>query len=267
MGKAPGKRRGSKATRDMAEMSFLDHLEELRWRMLKSLISVLIFMVLFFLVSDIFVNLLIRPAQILQPDMKIQVLKVQGMLMLKFAVALVMGLVFSIPVIAYQFWAFVAPGLYPDERRWGPLLVISITLFFLIGAAFAYFVIVPFAVKFLISLGVPQVERNININYLAKFVLQLIVASGLIFQMPVAAFLLTKMGLITPAFLRKSWRYAILIILFFAAFITPPDPISMLMMGVPLFFLYEFSIWVSKLALKHGEQEEPAEPEEKQSGE
>jgi len=186
----------------------------------------------------------------LQPDMKLQVLKIQGMLMLKFGIALVMGLVISIPVIAYQFWAFVAPGLYPDEKKFGPWLVISISLFFVTGVAFAYFILAPFAIKFLTAIGSPEVEKNISINYYAKFVLQLLVASGLIFQMPVASFLLTKMGLITATFLRKSWRYAIIIILILAAFITPPDPVSMLMMGIPLFFLYEFSIVVSRIAAK-----------------
>ena len=232
----------------MREMGFLDHLEELRWRLLKILFSVILFTVICFIVSDFFIELLIKPSKMLQPDMKIQVLKVQGMLMLKFGVALVMGMVISIPVIAYQFWAFIAPGLYPGEKKWGPWLVISISLFFLAGVAFAYFVLAPFAIKFLTAIGSADVEKNISINYYAKFVLQLLVASGLIFQMPVASFLLTKMGLITPTFLRKSWRYAIIIILFLAAFITPPDPISMLLMGVPLFFLYEFSIVVSRIA-------------------
>lgn len=240
--------KGAREKIDMKEMGFLDHLEELRWRLLKILFSIVLITIICFIVSDFFIELLMKPSKILQSDMKIQVLKVQGMLMLKFGVALVMGIAISIPVIAYQFWAFVAPGLYPDEKKWGPLLVVSVSLFFLAGVAFAYFILVPFAIKFLTAIGSPDVEKNISINYYAKFVMQLLVASGLIFQMPVASFLLTKMGLITPVFLRKSWRYAIIIILFLAAFITPPDPISMLLMGVPLFFLYEFSILVSRMA-------------------
>jgi sec-independent protein translocase protein TatC len=240
---------------DMAEMGFLDHLEELRWRLLKALFSIIIFTFITFMVSDIFIQFLLRPAHLLQPDMKIQVLKVQGMLMLKFSIALVMGIVFSIPVIAYQFWAFVAPGLYPSEKRWGPWLVISVTIFFLVGVTFAYFVLIPFAIKFLVGIGTTEVEKNISIDYYAKFVLQLLVAAGVIFQMPVVSFILTKMGLVTPKFLRKSWRYAVIIILIFAAFITPPDPVSMIMMGIPLFLLYEFSILVSKIAMKKTESD------------
>ena len=234
--------------RDMKEMGFLDHLEELRWRLLKILFSVILFTIICFAISDYFIELLLKPSKMLQPDMTIQVLKVQGMLMLKFGVALVMGMVISIPVIAYQFWAFIAPGLYADEKKWGPLLVISVSLFFLAGVAFAYYVLIPFAIKFLTAIGSPDIKKNISINYYAKFVMQLLLASGLIFQMPVAAFLLTKMRLITPVFLRKSWRYAVIIILILAAFITPPDPVSMILMGVPLLFLYEFSIVVSRLA-------------------
>ena len=255
------KSRSKDKNKTMAEMGFLDHLEELRWRLLKALFSIVIFTILAFLVSDVFVDLLIKPSRMLQPEMKIQVLKVQGMLMLKFRVALVMGIVFSIPVIAYQFWAFVAPGLFPSERRWGTWLVLGVTLFFLAGVLFAYFVIIPFAIKFLVAIGSTEVEKNISIDYYMKFVLQLLVASGVVFQMPVAAFLLTKMGLITPSFLRKSWRYAIIIILVFAAFITPPDPVSMLMMGVPLFFLYGFSIFVSRVALKGEKRDFSEEPE------
>lgn len=233
---------------EMKEMGFLDHLEELRWRLLKILFSVIVFTIICFMVSDYFIELLLKPSKMLQPDMTVQVLKVQGMLMLKFGVALVMGMVISIPVIAYQFWAFIAPGLYADEKRWGPLLVISVSLFFLVGVAFAYYVLVPFAIKFLTAIGSPDVKKNISINYYAKFVMQMLVASGLIFQMPIASFILTKMDLITPAFLRKSWRYAVIIILILAAFITPPDPVSMILMGVPLFFLYELSIVVSRFA-------------------
>jgi len=233
---------------NMKGMGFLDHLEELRWRLLKILFSVILLKIICFTVSDYFIELLLKPSKMLQPDMTIQVLKVQGMLMLKFGVALVMGMVLSIPVIAYQFWAFIAPGLYADEKKWGPLLVISVSLFFLAGVTFAYYVLVPFAIKFLTAIGSPDVEKNISINYYAKFVMQMVVASGLIFQMPIASFILTKMDLITPAFLRKSWRYAVIIILILAAFITPPDPVSMILMGVPLFFLYELSIVVSRLA-------------------
>jgi len=240
-------------------MGFLDHLEELRWRIIKSLAAVLLFAIGAFICSDYFIDLLLLPTKRVENFMTIQVLKVQGMLMLKFWVAFVMGIVCAIPVIMYQFWAFVSPGLYPDEKRWGPGLVISVTLFFLAGSAFAYFVIIPFAMNFLIKLGAEEVRKNISIIYYTKFVLQLIVATGIIFQMPILSFMLTKMGLITPRILRKYWRYAVVIALILAAFITPPDPVSMMMMGIPLILLYEFSIIVSRVAYKPSEVAEEQE--------
>jgi sec-independent protein translocase protein TatC len=245
------------SSEDSTEMGFLDHLEELRWRLIKILISVVIFTVAGFFLSDFILNLLIEPSKNL--DMNIQVLKVQGLLMLKFWIAFAAGVVFSIPILGYQLWAFVAPGLYQKEKHWGPWLVVSITVFFLLGALFAYLVLVPFALKFLIGVGVPDVQKNISIEFYAKFVAQLIVGTGLIFQMPVVSYILTKMGLITPRFLRRSWRYAFMIILIVAAAITPPDPFSMMMMTIPLVFLYELSIVVSRFALRSSKKTEATE--------
>ncbi|MCF7885707.1 MAG: twin-arginine translocase subunit TatC [Candidatus Marinimicrobia bacterium] len=232
----------------LKELGFLDHLEELRWRIIKSLAAIMVIAIAAFAVSDIFIDLLLIPANNLQDKMMIQVLKVQGMFMLKIKVAGVMGLVGAIPVIAYQVWAFVAPGLYEKEKKWGKWLVLGVTIFFLCGAAFAYFVLVPFALKFLINIGTMEVKKHISISYYTQFVLRMLVAAGIVFQMPVLSFLMTKMGLINPRILRKFWRYAVIVSLVIAAFITPPDPISMMMMGIPLLFLYEFSILVSRLA-------------------
>ncbi len=244
------------ATGDSLEMGFLDHLEELRTRIFKILAAVIICAVGSFVFSDSLIDLILLPSKNLASDMTIQVLRVQGVLMLKMWVAFAMGIVLSIPVLAYQFWAFVSPGLLPDEKRWAPWLVVSVSLFFIAGAAFAYFILVPFAIRFLIGIGTAEIEKNISIEYYTKFVVQLMIASGAIFQMPILSFILTKMGLLTPKFLRKYWRYAVVIILIVAAFLTPPDPVSMIMMGIPLLFLYELSIFVSRLALRSKVEEE-----------
>ncbi|HNZ36647.1 MAG TPA: twin-arginine translocase subunit TatC [Candidatus Marinimicrobia bacterium] len=230
------------------EMGFLDHLEELRWRIIKILIALVLGTVGAFLFSDQAIDILMRPSRQVGSEMTIQVLKIQGLLMLKFKVAFLLGLVIALPIVAYQFWAFISPGLLQNEKRWGPGLIIGVTVFFLLGAIFAFFVLIPIALKFLIGIGVAGVERNISIEYYTKFVMQLILATGLIFQMPVLSFILTKIGLITPQFLRKSWRYAIIILMVIAAIITPPDPVSMIFMTLPLLFLYEISIWISRIA-------------------
>lgn len=229
------------------DMGFLDHLEELRWRIMKSLIGVIILAVGSFIFSDFFVEMLMLPSNNIS-EMSIQVLRVQGMLMLKFKIAFIMGIILSIPVIAYQFWAFVSPGLYPWERKWGPSLVIFVTLFFLVGGSFAYFVIIPFALEFLVSVGDKDIMRQFSLEYYSKFVIQLVLATGVVFQMPILSFILAKMGLVNKRFLRKYWKYAVTISFILAAFITPPDPVSMLMMGIPLLLLYEISIYIVGIA-------------------
>src|SRR6056297_2779894 len=242
------KKKQEKNEEEVKELNFLDHLEEMRWRLIKSLAAIMVVAIAAFVFSDIFIDFLLIPADNLKDKMIIQVLKVQGMFMLKLKVAGVIGIVGAIPVIAYQVWAFVAPGLYENEKKWGKWLVMGVTFFFLCGAAFAYFVLVPFALKFLINIGTAEVRKHISISYYTQFVIRMLVAAGVVFQMPVLSFVLTKMGLISPKILRKFWRYAVVVSLGLAAFITPPDPISMLMMGIPLLFLYEFSIIVSRLA-------------------
>ncbi|MBN2279399.1 MAG: twin-arginine translocase subunit TatC [Candidatus Marinimicrobia bacterium] len=249
---------GEKTTQNINpdEMGFLEHLEELRWRIIKALIAIVLFSVIAFLFSDFFVAALMFPSKNIE-NMVVQVLKVQEMLMLKFKIAFIMGIIAAIPVVAYQFWAFVAPGLYPREKKWGPALVIFVTLFFLIGAAFAYFVLIPFALEFLVAIGADEIKRQFSLDYYSKFIIQLVLATGIVFQMPILSFLLAKMGLITKKFLRKYWRFAVVISFILAAFITPPDPVSMLMMGFPLILLYEISIYIAGVAQP---KEEP-EPE------
>ncbi len=234
---------------DNKEMDFLDHLEELRWRLIKCLLTIAVMTCLVFIFSDKILEWLILPTQKLKVAMTIQVLKIQGLLMLKFSIALLGGIALSLPVLVYQIWAFISPGLYHSERRWGVGLILGVTFSFILGAVFAYFVMIPYALEFLINVGAEGIARNISIEYYAKFVMQLLLATGLIFQMPVVAFILTRMGILTPRFMRRYWRYAVMIIVIVAAIITPPDPVSMILMSIPLLLLYEVSIVVSRLAL------------------
>ena len=166
-------------------MPFLDHLEELRWRLLKSLISVLIGAVITFYFIDQIIEFLIKPTQDLTNPMDLQVLKVQGMFMIKWGIALIGGFVLAIPVLTYQLWKFVAPALYMNERKYlGPLIIFTY-LSFLIGMVFSYTVIIPFSLEFFTSVGVDQIENNFSINYYFNFVTWLMIGSGLIFELPV----------------------------------------------------------------------------------
>ena len=228
-------------------MPFLDHLEELRRRLLKSLISVLIGAVITFYFIDQIIEFLIKPTQDLTHPMDLQVLKVQGMFMIKWGIALIGGFVLAIPVLTYQLWKFVAPALYMNERKYvGPLIIFTY-LSFLIGMVFSYTVIIPFSLEFFTSVGVDQIENNFSINYYFNFVTWLMIGSGLIFELPVLVFILSIIGLLTPSFMVHYRRHSIVVVLILSAFITPPDPISLVLMSVPLWFLYEISIGVSWL--------------------
>ena len=228
-------------------MHFLDHLEELRWRLLKSLISVLIGSVVTFYFIDVIIEFLIKPTQSLANPMDLQVLKVQGMFMIKWGIALIGGFVLAIPVLTYQLWKFISPGLYLNERKYvGPLIFFTY-LSFLVGLVFSYTVIIPFSLEFFTSVGVDQIENNFSINYYFNFVTWLMIGSGLIFELPVLVFILSIIGLLTPAFMSNYRRHSIVIILILSAFITPPDPVSLVLMFIPLWLLYEISIGVSWL--------------------
>ncbi len=228
-------------------MHFLDHLEELRWRLLKSLISVLIGSVVTFYFIDIIIEFLIKPTQSLTNPMDLQVLKVQGMFMIKWGIALIGGFVLAIPVLTYQLWKFISPGLYLNERKYvGPLIFFTY-LSFLVGLVFSYTVIIPFSLEFFTSVGVDQIENNFSINYYFNFVTWLMIGSGLIFELPVLVFILSVIGLLTPSFMSHYRRHSIVIILILSAFITPPDPVSLVLMFIPLWLLYEISIGVSWL--------------------
>ncbi len=232
---------------DQKSMPFLDHLEELRLRLLKSLISILVGAIITFYFIDTIIEFLIKPSRNLSTPMELQVLKVQGMFMIKWGIALIGGFVTSIPVLTYQLWKFIAPGLYLNERKYVAPLIFFTYLSFLIGLAFAYNIIIPFSLEFFTSIGMEMIENNFSINYYFNFITWLMVGSGLIFELPVLVFILSLIGLLTPSFMAHYRRHAVVIILILSAFITPPDPISLVLMSIPLMLLYEFSIGVSWL--------------------
>ena len=232
------------------EMPFLDHLEELRWRILKSLGSVFFFMFIAFPFSGHLLNLLTLPNNHLKEPAKLIFLKPTGMLMVRMEIAIAVGILLSLPLIVYQFWMFVSPGLFHKERRFILPTIFVTTLCFLVGAVFAYMILIPMVLPFLFNMGTESIDANINITEYMRFVLQLILVAGLIFELPILSFFLTRIGLLTPAFLKKYRRYSIVIIFIFAAIVTPPDPISQLLMAFPLLILYEISIWVSHIGYR-----------------
>ncbi|NIR63743.1 MAG: twin-arginine translocase subunit TatC, partial [Gammaproteobacteria bacterium] len=233
---------------DGAEMNFLDHLEELRWRIIKALVGVVVVGIVAYIFSDQIIVYLQTPANELE-NFNLQILKVPDMLMVKIKVGVFSGIIGALPIITFQLWRFIAPGLLPHEKQYVPATVIVVTICFLIGGAFGYFAILPVALKFLTQLGLTTIENNFALDAYIGFVTRMIFITGLIFELPVLSFFLTKIGLVTPAVLKHVRRFAVVLTFVLAAFFTPPDPFSMLLMGIPILLLYEISIWVSYFGL------------------
>jgi len=236
----------------------LDHLGELRDRLVRSVIAIVVgFIVCFIFVDDIFMYL-VQPFQTAMahvdpdrsPDEAIQLINTGafGFFSVKMQIALFGGIVFAFPVIAWQVYAFIAPGLYKRERMAAAPFMLAAPLMFGLGAAFVFYVAMPFALNF--ALGQQVTEGPVQVTYLPKveeymgLVTTLVLAFGLMFQLPVVLSLLGKVGVVSTSLLRKGRRYAIVGIAAFSALVTPNDVISMFVMAVPVYLLYEISIWI-----------------------
>lgn len=241
-------------------MAFLEHLEELRWHLLRGLGGLVVGAVVCGFFGDVILSMLTTPYREMNPNHVLVTLKPMGMFMVKLNIALVGGLILSLPWLLYQIWTFVAPGLFPTERRYVSFLIVSFTICFLIGAAVAYYGVVPLSLRFLVGLTTDtDVVAQFDIGMYIGFILRLVVAFGVVFELPVATFFLAKVGLVTADTLRVGRRFALVGGFILAAFLTPPDPISQLMMALPLILLYEISILVAKVAAPRPEEEEDSE--------
>ena len=230
-------------------MSFIDHLEEFRWRLIKSILSIIVGGLITFFFIDNFLDLLLLPLSNVDSKnpVNLQVLSVQGMFIIKWTIALVGGIIFSVPIITYQIWKFIAPGLYANEKGFVLPLVLFSFLSFSSGILFSYFILIPYCLNFFTSLSGDTVLNNFSINHYFSFITWMLLGSGIVFQLPVISFLLSIIGLLTPPFMRHYRRHSIVAIFILSSFITPPDPVSMLVMALPLIILYEISIGISWL--------------------
>ena len=231
------------------EMPFWDHLEELRWRLIKSIIAILIGAGFSYAYSDIIMYWLINPTESLSIDLNLQVLKITSMFTVKLSVALFGGMILGLPVILYQFWRFISQAF---EDKYGVAVIFTVlfsSAFFLLGMSFAYFVIIPFSLAFFTSLTAETIDvaYNFTLEGYLMYILWLIFGCGLLFQLPVISIFFTKIGILTPAFLREYRKFAVVVFLILGAVLTPPDPVSQILIVVPLIILYEFSILISKL--------------------
>jgi sec-independent protein translocase protein TatC len=238
-------------------MSFFDHLEELRWRIVRSLLSVVVGTIIcWFFIDWLIDGVLLRPITVLnahaagvQQQIHLQNLKPFGQLFLYMQVAIVSGVILSLPYILYELWAFIAPGLMPKERKYIKWIVFFTSFCFFAGLAFSYFVMLPAALQFFAGFGTSQIANNIAISEYMNFVVSVLLASGVVFELPMVSWFLSKIGILTPAFMRHYRRHSIVAIFIIAAFLTPgTDPVSQVLLAMPLMGLYEVSIWVSAWA-------------------
>ena len=244
------------------EMSFLEHLEELRWRLVRSIVAVLAGSVIAFIFKEQILEFLIYPFNeaasmvaedagngIVASNTKLIYLAPTEAFMVYIKLAVFAGLFIASPYVFYQLWKFIAPGLLEQEKRYVPYFVFFSTFFFMAGAFFCYFVVIKYGLHFLLSFQTETLEANFAIREYLKFVTLMILTFGIVFEMPILSWFLTRVGILTPKFIREKRRFGIVGIFIVAAILTPPDPFSQIALAIPLIALYEISIWVSRAAL------------------
>jgi sec-independent protein translocase protein TatC len=244
---------------------FLSHLEELRKRLIVCAIGVgCAFFVAYFFKEDLF-KLLVTPLKDVMPKGdRLIFTNLPEMFIIYLKVSFIAGILVSTPLIFYELWMFIAPGLYQHEQRFVIPFVISSSFLFTAGALFGYFVVFPFGFKFLMGYTNEYVQALPSVKEYFSFSTKLLFAFGLIFEMPVVVFFLSRMGLVTPQAMRRKRKYAILMAFVVGAVLTPPDVLTQFMMALPLLTLYEVSIFVSKFAAK--KKKEKAEAAEREAG-
>ena len=256
------------------EMSFFDHLEALRWHLIRSALAIVVFTILVFaFYSWIYDNIIMAPSKsdfwtfrmmcdlgkILHRDMcpgKINInlinTEMAGQFTLQIDSSLMIGLVLGIPYLLYEIWLFVKPALHEKEKKAASGFVFYASILFMCGVLFGYFVITPVSLNFLAGYTVSSSIQNLfSIDSYISSVSTLTIATGLVFELPILVYILASLGILTPKFMKESRRYAIVIILIVAAVVTPtPDMLTMTVVAIPLFLLYELSIGVASVVQK-----------------
>lgn len=228
-------------------MSFLDHLEELRLRIIKCLVSIVVLAIAAYIFSDEIYAILQIPLYQAVPDIKLHYFKVTEGFTIRVKMSLLAGLIVSVPVILYQLWQFVVPGLYEREKRMVLPVVFAGTVFFLAGALFCFFVVLPRAIAFLSNVAFEGLEPTWMIQEYFSFMMRLLLAFGVAFELPIVSFFLGRLGIVNAKLMAKGRRYALVAIVTLAALITPPDIFSQVVLAGPVYLLYELSILVVKL--------------------
>lgn len=273
-------RDGELQPKDETEMSFLDHLEELRWHIIRSLGAIAIAGIVLFIFHDWYFNqIILGPSrndfasygwfcQLSQqlgagealcmtlPEFKIQAVNFAEQFITTIKLCFVGGFVVAFPYVFYEIWKFIAPGLYDSERKATRGIVFICSILFVLGVLFGFFIIAPFATNFLMSFTASEsVANNPTLSSFVLYMVMFTLPAGLIFELPIVVYFLAKLGIVTPEGMRKYRRHSIIGILMLSAILTPPDVVTQFLIGIPLYVLYEISILVAARMAKKYQQE------------
>lgn len=242
---------------DLPRMSLMEHLEELRTRIVRSLIALSVAFVFCWIFVERIADFLAQPIYAALPEgTRLTFLGVTDPFIIYVKVAALAALFVASPLVLYQAWRFVAPGLYKKEKRHALPFIMAGSFFFLAGGAFAYYVAFPFAVDFLIGMG-EAFQPMITVEKYFRFLLYVILGLGLMFELPILIFLLAQMGVVTPGFLIRHFRWAVLLIFVAAALITPtPDVVNLLLFALPTILLYLLGVGAAALVVKKKDDED-----------
>ena len=269
------------AKKALNEMSFLDHLEELRWLLVRSSAAVVIMgIVSYFFADFIFSDLIFGPTDpsfityrffceashyfgfadsicITELNFIIQNTQMEGQVNIFVWVCITAGFILAFPYILWELWKFISPALYEKEKKNAKLFIFVASILFFLGVLFGYYVIVPMSVNFLATFSISSVVKNqFSIDSYVSMVKTAVIACGLYFELPIIIYFLTKLGLVGPNFLRKYRKYALVVVLILSAIITPPDIASQVIVAIPILILYQVSIYISKVVIKNQKRKE-----------
>lgn len=262
--------------KNVNEMSFLDHLEDLRWHLIRATSAIVIVGTIAFIFSrSIFKLIIFAPLEMSFPTynllckagnfvnvetdfcndslpMIIQNRTMAGQFSADIWTSILAGFIISFPYVLYQLWKFISPGMLENERKYSKGFIIVSSLLFFLGVLFGYYIITPLSINFLANYNISDVvENQIDISSYIALVRSAALASGIVFELPIIVYFLTKVGLVTPEFLKKQRKYALVIILIISAIITPPDIASQVIVAIPVLVLYQVSIYISKVVIKN----------------
>jgi len=257
------------------EMSFLDHLEELRWHLIRATVAIVILATIAFIAKEIIFDLIIfgpkkadfptykllcKIAQSIgfkdsfcftELPFRIQSRTMGGQFSAHIWTSITAGFIVAFPYILHEFWSFLSPGLKATERKSARGFIVIASILFFVGVLFGYYIVTPLSINFLGTYQVSnQVHNDFDLGSYISLVRASALASGLIFEMPILIYILTKVGIVTPEILRKYRKFSLVIVLILSAIITPPDIASQIIVAVPIVLLYEISIYISKVVIK-----------------